>query len=793
MNDIPALIETESRSRASGGPGHVQDFEEHSIEISRGGFGIVYFMCLDGGSGSSDLENCAAVKLDARLVEGGAADAATQQRARTAFEREASIHAELSGACEGKVVPCFSETGCLVRNEKGVPLLALQYFSQGNLRDFIDESALPEVPRSNSAEDEAFAATEVVGAGPAPRAEVLRNANLQPLSVTLQLAAQLAEALACVADHGYVHHDVKPQNVLINWGPKPGSRRYWLTDFGAAQRASVAAGDDDERWIGCHSAQMTYLYAPPEYVTRHSTLGPPCLPPTSAYDMWSLAATAMDSLFRKDGWAEDARCLSSQERADSCRRHSKLAPHLSDGNFRVARALEYCVTSATSPQWLEARCAYLAEKRNGAGLGRGYWGAKDACAREKEFYADILNTRSFVPRRFSQPGFTRGPLDHRNEADMLYAFFAAAFRPPELRVQSFETALKILHGQWGEIVGQEWETETYAAKMSRWKEVNKPPRLPWSACDDEERKAAEFARNELVNLSKHVLDGKVEQLATMITELLKGSPWSPDLRKHAAAFAGRNLWQDHQVWQDPFWENGKPPMERYTDLYYRPVPPDTSSRLLKLSQDGEKSSAQDFDQWSKELLSVIDTLPNTSRPIGYDIAGVRRLCKRWSGLPGYNILEQGHAKSLCSSRTVPDTLVKNVAYVLKVAAQRRQHAQAQAQAQVQQAQAQQAQAQQAQAQQAQAQLRAHSTPSQTTGSVAEDVQAEPPAVAAAQVKPSLRAGSNGGGGAAATAKARRSQRRRGNGGGFLQCLGCGQKNQDGGDDLSPRGQTIRHG
>ena len=117
------------------------------------------------------------------------------------------------------------------------------------------ESALPELPRSNSAEDEAFAATEVVGAGPAPRAEVLRNANLEPISFTLQLAVQLAEALACVADHGYVHHDVKPQNVLINWGPKPGSGRYWLTDFGAAQRAAVAAGGDDERWIGCDSAQ----------------------------------------------------------------------------------------------------------------------------------------------------------------------------------------------------------------------------------------------------------------------------------------------------------------------------------------------------------------------------------------------------------------------------------------------------------------------------------------------------------------------------------------------------------
>jgi len=68
------------------------------------------------------------------------------------------------------------------------------------------------------------------------RARLERETQL-PLDEALRIVADVAEALRCAHEHGIVHRDVKPENILLTAG------RAVVTDFGVA-RAIAEAGED---------------------------------------------------------------------------------------------------------------------------------------------------------------------------------------------------------------------------------------------------------------------------------------------------------------------------------------------------------------------------------------------------------------------------------------------------------------------------------------------------------------------------------------------------------------------
>src|SRR5207244_316436 len=58
-----------------------------------------------------------------------------------------------------------------------------------------------------------------------------------PIENALELAIQIARGLSCAHEHGLVHRDVKPQNVLLN-----GDGQAKVTDFGIAREIDVQRG-----------------------------------------------------------------------------------------------------------------------------------------------------------------------------------------------------------------------------------------------------------------------------------------------------------------------------------------------------------------------------------------------------------------------------------------------------------------------------------------------------------------------------------------------------------------------
>ena len=103
-------------------------------------------------------------------------------------------------------------------------------------------------------------------------ADMIAERGALPAAEALPLIEFAGEALRAVHEAGYVHRDVKPENIIA-----ADDGRVVLLDFGAAR--TFLPGDEDEDRL------LTPGYAPPEQYRADARLGP-------AADIYALGATA---------------------------------------------------------------------------------------------------------------------------------------------------------------------------------------------------------------------------------------------------------------------------------------------------------------------------------------------------------------------------------------------------------------------------------------------------------------------------------------------------------------------
>jgi tetratricopeptide (TPR) repeat protein len=114
--------------------------------------------------------------------------------------------------------------------------------------------------------------------GESLRARLQRETQL-PVDESVRLASEVANALHAAHQHGIVHRDVKPENVLLADG------RVYVVDFGIA-RALVSTGD--ERLTASGFSIGTPVYMSPEQATAS--------PVDARSDQYSLAAMLYEML-----------------------------------------------------------------------------------------------------------------------------------------------------------------------------------------------------------------------------------------------------------------------------------------------------------------------------------------------------------------------------------------------------------------------------------------------------------------------------------------------------------------
>jgi len=115
---------------------------------------------------------------------------------------------------------------------------------------------------------------------------LMRDGDLE-LAETLEICAQVAEALDYAACQGVVHRDVKPENVMVR--RRPGERpRVWVMDFGLALGAAGDRGLGDRRITKTGKLPGTLAYLSPEQVLSE--------PADGRSDLYSLATILYECL-----------------------------------------------------------------------------------------------------------------------------------------------------------------------------------------------------------------------------------------------------------------------------------------------------------------------------------------------------------------------------------------------------------------------------------------------------------------------------------------------------------------
>ena len=156
----------------------------------------------------------------------------------------------------------------------------------------------------------------------------------QALQRILDVAIQMAWGLHFAHEHGIVHQDVKPSNVLLTTG---GIAK--ITDFGIARARALAAGEQAERGntdlrISVSSGGMTPAYSSPEQASGRSV--------STKTDIWSWGVSVMEMFAGGVTWLSGQAAKEVLKGLSKCAHGGSQVPIMPQA---VADLLETCFMS----------------------------------------------------------------------------------------------------------------------------------------------------------------------------------------------------------------------------------------------------------------------------------------------------------------------------------------------------------------------------------------------------------------------------------------------------------------
>jgi hypothetical protein len=165
-----------------------------------------------------------------------------------------------------------------------------RFLRESEVAASLDHPNIVPVFEAGEADDTLFIAMRYV-AGTDLR-QLVRHGPLAPERAT-DLVAQIADALDAAHEHGLVHGDVKPSNILVAPGAgRAGADHAYLADFGLTARLS-----DDGGWAPDGALQATVDYVAPERIRGDSVDG--------RADVYSLGCVLYECLTGKRPFAGD--------------------------------------------------------------------------------------------------------------------------------------------------------------------------------------------------------------------------------------------------------------------------------------------------------------------------------------------------------------------------------------------------------------------------------------------------------------------------------------------------------
>jgi serine/threonine protein kinase/Flp pilus assembly protein TadD len=297
-------------------------------EVGRGGMGIVY------EAEQMSLNRRVALKV---LPLAGAMDPRHLQRFKIESQAAAQLH-------HTNIVPVY-----YVGRERGVHFYAMQYIEGHSLAQVIADlrlqiADLKKDAKPHASLSEASPATAPYTPEPAPQSAICNLqtaiAATKPIAAlstirsrtdaayfraVAELGIQAAEALDFAHEHGIVHRDVKPANLLVD-----AESRLWVTDFGLAQ----VQGDARMTMTGDLVGTLRYM-SPEQALAKRVVVD-------HRTDVYSLGATLYELLTLEPAFTgtdrqELLRQIAFEEPRPPRRRHKAIPMEL---EIIVLKALE---------------------------------------------------------------------------------------------------------------------------------------------------------------------------------------------------------------------------------------------------------------------------------------------------------------------------------------------------------------------------------------------------------------------------------------------------------------------